>query len=247
MTSSYEYPGRYARWTVGFVAPALQIEGKGLNFSINPLNERGEVLAEIIRSYLKKSDHLFALTNEPQETKIVGHIISSNQYFPEEERSKQASLFSLIREITSIFSHPDSSQLGLYGSFGYDLTFQFEQIMLKKDRDPNLRDLVLYFPDEILIIDNQKNDAWKIKYDFTDSKTALSTVQKRRTPSVSKFVPATEDQLTSLKKRDGEKGDYAQQVIKAKEQFRLGNLFEVVLSQAFREKLTKKPSEIFKR
>jgi anthranilate synthase len=27
LTSSYEYPGRYSRWTVGFVAPALQIEG----------------------------------------------------------------------------------------------------------------------------------------------------------------------------------------------------------------------------
>ena len=27
LTSSYEFPGRYARWSVGFVAPALQIEG----------------------------------------------------------------------------------------------------------------------------------------------------------------------------------------------------------------------------
>jgi anthranilate synthase len=230
------------------VAPALQIEGKGLNFSINPLNERGQVLATIIRSYLSKSDHLFALTSESSDKNIVGHIIPSNQYFAEEERSKQASLFSLIREITSIFKHPDSSQLGLYGSFGYDLTFQFEEIMLKKDRDPKLRDLVLYFPDEILIIDNQKNDAWKIKYDFTDSKSsALSTIGKLRTVSRSPYQAATEEQVQSLKKRDGVKGDYAQKVVKAKEQFRLGNLFEVVLSQSFREKLTKKPSEIFKR
>lgn len=29
LTSSYEYPGRYSRWTVGFTAPALQIEGAG--------------------------------------------------------------------------------------------------------------------------------------------------------------------------------------------------------------------------
>ena len=27
LTSSYEFPGRYARWTVGFVAPPLSIEG----------------------------------------------------------------------------------------------------------------------------------------------------------------------------------------------------------------------------
>jgi hypothetical protein len=30
LKSSYEYPGRYARWTVGFVAPAIQIEGLGI-------------------------------------------------------------------------------------------------------------------------------------------------------------------------------------------------------------------------
>ena len=28
LTSSYEFPGRYARWTVGFLSPPLSIEGK---------------------------------------------------------------------------------------------------------------------------------------------------------------------------------------------------------------------------
>ena len=27
LTSSYEFPGRYARWTVGFTAPPIVIEG----------------------------------------------------------------------------------------------------------------------------------------------------------------------------------------------------------------------------
>ena len=30
LTSSYEFPGRYARWTVGFISPPLSIEGKVL-------------------------------------------------------------------------------------------------------------------------------------------------------------------------------------------------------------------------
>lgn len=246
LTSSYEYPGRYARWTVGFTAPALQIEGKGLSFDITPLNERGIVISTIIHKHLSKIPNSFKIEELSANMTMHGEIIASNQYFPEEERSKQSSLFSLIREITSIFDHPDSNQLGLYGSFGYDLTFQFEQIALRKDRDPSLRDLVLYFPDEILIIDNQKNDAWKIQYDFSDQSSGLSTVGKERKAAQSPYIPSSIPS-SEMSKRDGPKGSYAQQVIKAKEQFRLGNLFEVVLSQAFREKLTKKPSEVFKR
>ena len=47
--------------------------------------------------------------------------------------------------------------------------------------------------------------------------------------------------------RDGAKGKYADSVVVAKEEFRVGNLFEVVLSQAFRELLKVKPSTVFRR
>ena len=48
--------------------------------------------------------------------------------FSEEQRSKQPSIFSVVRELTSLFGLDTAvdPQLGLYGSFGYDLTFQFE-------------------------------------------------------------------------------------------------------------------------
>ncbi len=46
----------------------------------------------------------------------------------------------------------------------------------------------------------------------------------------------------TIQKRDVPKGAYAESVITAKEEFRVGNLFEVVLSQVFRDKLNVKPS-----
>jgi len=254
LTSSYEYPGRYARWTVGFVAPAFQIEGQGANFILTPLNDRGQVLIRIIYGHLKDLVHVFALEAYEPDTsgtateKLRGAIIpSSGSYFSEEERSKQHSLFSLIREIRSIFASPEAGQLGLYGSLGYDLAFQFEPISMKKDRDSaTQRDLVMYFPDEILVVDNQKNDAWKIKYEFQDSSD-----QKLRTAGLARLSKAAPysfaEASTPFLIRDNAKGEYAQQVIRAKEEFRVGNLFEVVLSQTFREKLLCKPSEIFKR
>ena len=50
-----------------------------------------------------------------------------------------------------------------------------------------------------------------------------------------------------LQKRDHSKGEYAAKVVKAKEEFKVGNLFETVLSQTFSEFCPNPPSEIFRR
>lgn len=243
LTSSYEFPGRYARWSVGFVSPCIMIEGSGMNFTISALNTRGEIVTNMIRRYLVSYPELFAIKAGEVSSTLIGYVIASEQYFAEEERSRQPSLFSLIRAIRELFSSPDAGQLGLYGSLGYDLTFQFEPIELKKPRDVSQRDLVMYLPDELLVIDNQKNDAWIVNYEFSDESS--STQNLPREMSVSKYEAAAPS--TPFDKRDSEKGEYASVVVRAKEEFRVGNLFEVVLSQAFRERLTDKPSDVFRR
>ena len=56
------------------------------------------------------------------------------------------------RALIDLFGYDLEVQLGLYGAFGYDLTFQFETIALTQRRDATQRDLVLYLPDEIMVI-----------------------------------------------------------------------------------------------
>ena len=63
--------------------------------------------------------------------------------------------------------------------------------------------------------------------------------------NVSRYVPAAKDKV--FEKRDYPKGYFADSVKVAKNEFRVGNLFEVVLSQAFREELKVYPSKIFRR
>ena len=237
---------------MGFVAPALQIEGRGFDFVVKPLNDRGVVLAACIKAHLMKSTELFNIkTSIAGDTNgaIRGSVIPSTRYFAEEERSKQPSLFSLIRAIQELFSSPDAGQLGLYGALGYDLTFQFEPIKLSAERDAEARDLVMFLPDEIMVVDNQKKAAWNIKYEFTGGTgTAdkhLTTIGVPRVEAKSPFVMAEAN--TKFEPRDGVRGKYAESVVLAKEEFRVGNLFEVVLSQAFREQLKVKPSTIFRR
>ena len=46
LSSSYEYPGRYTRWDMGFTDPPLAITSRAQDVSVSALNERGTVLLE---------------------------------------------------------------------------------------------------------------------------------------------------------------------------------------------------------
>ncbi len=206
------------------MSPPIQIEGYGFIFAITALNSRGICLNELIFGYLQKFPKLFSITHDEKSGTITGSVVKSQSFFNEEERSQQPSLFSLIRKIRDLFYSENSNQLGLYGAFGYDLAFQFEPIKQTKMRSDSQRDLLLYLPDEIIVIDNFRRDAWKISYDFL--KDGVSTEGIERKPCISQYVPADE---SSYESRDTLKGEYTKLVDHAKEQFRVGNLFEVVL------------------
>ena len=147
----------------------------------------------------------------------------------------------------NLFGYQDGDgQLGLYGAFGYDLTFSFEPIDMKQERDPEQRDLLLYLPDSVYVIDSDKRDAWHVQYEFcVDQK---STQGLPRVGLDDKFQSFDENKSEFIK-RDTQEGAFAESVYKAKEEFKVGNLFEAVLSQTFREKLTPEnaPSTIFRR
>jgi anthranilate synthase len=117
---------------------------------------------------------------------------------------------------------------------------------LKQDRDPEQRDLLLYLPDEILVVDQDKRDAWRVSYDF--SVNQRSTVGLPRDGTSEAFQPFDESAMT-FHPRDTPKNEFASSVEKAKREFAVGNLFEAVLSQTFREKLAEDtpPSVLFRR
>jgi len=153
----------------------------------------------------------------------------------------------VIRSLTDLFSYqaPDG-QLGLYGAFGYDLTFQFEQIRQSQKRDDDQRDILLYLPDTILVVDQDKRDAWRVDYDFCANQR--STQGMLRLGKSEPFMPY-DDTTGEFNPRDTPKSEFAQSVEKAKREFAVGNLFEAVLSQTFREKLAEDtpPSVLFRR
>ena len=54
LTSSYEFPGRYARWSLGMVDPPLEVSGRSDQCTIRALNARGKVLMPAIQQTMDK-------------------------------------------------------------------------------------------------------------------------------------------------------------------------------------------------
>ena len=163
-SSDYEYPGRYTRWDVGFVDPPLSLTARGRSVVIAALNARGVALLPGIREALAGADWLLDLGAKAGE--LVLEVREPQAHFTEEERIKQPTAFSAVRAMVALFGNTECPHLGLYGAFGYDLTFQFDAIVKRIRREPRQRDLVLYLPDEITVVDHYAGKATRYSYEF---------------------------------------------------------------------------------
>lgn len=238
-SSNYEYPGRYARWDIAFVNPPVALTARGRSITVEALNERGRVLLPAFAAAIRAGHDLAAY--EAEGDAIRAEIRAPAGRFAEEERSRQPSVFSVIRRLVAHFRSDEDQNLGLWGAFGYDLAFQFEPIDFRLARPEGQRDLVLYFPDEILIVDHYRAQATVYAYDFTVEGRPTAGLPRdgaRRPFRSSDRIPG---------RGDHEPGEYAASVGKAVEYFRRGDLFEVVPGQTFYERLAAPPSAVSRR
>jgi anthranilate synthase len=237
--SSYEYPGRYTRWDIGFTDPPIELVARGREFRITVLNERGKVLLPAIAEVVSSLPEIMQAEREGDT--LAGTIAAPGGYFVEEERSRQPSIFSLLRAVRDLFASPEEPHLGFYGAFGYDLAFQFEPIRLHLERLADQRDLVLYLPDELTVVDHRRERATRRRYDFEVA--GRSTAGLPRTGPQEAYMGAMEVETAC----DHAPGEYAATVRTARESFRRGDLFEVVPGQTFFEPCPDAPSELFRR
>ncbi|MGB3295980.1 MAG: anthranilate synthase [Phormidesmis sp.] len=240
LASSYEYPGRYKRWAIGFVNPPLALTTKDSSFTLRALNERGQLLIHFLAKHLCKHSELKAVTRSQDH--IAGLISPAQGWFPEEARSKQPSVFTVVRAIMTAFGSGEDEYLGLYGALGYDLVYQFEPIGRQRDRAADQRDLVLYLPDQILVVDHYQQQAFQLSYDF-ESETGSTC----GLPRDGRRVDYKGDRQPVHKAADYPPAGYAGLVDQAFDYFRRGDLFEVVPSQNFYERCEASPADLFRR
>ena len=162
-SSNYEYPGRYTRWDVGFLDPPLSLTARGREIEIAALNERGVAL---LPGIAEASPAPIGSRVYPEAGALRSPSGSPKARFTEEERIRQPTAFSAVRALVALFGNGECPHLGLYGAFGYDLAFQFDPIRKRLARPADQRDLVLYLPDEIIVVDHYAGKATRFSYDF---------------------------------------------------------------------------------
>jgi anthranilate synthase len=239
LASNYEYPGRYTRWDMGFVDPPLVLVARGRDFRVEALNARGRVLLPAIATALRSLAAVERVVTD--DDSVAGTVRTPAGRFTEEDRSRQPSVFSVLRAVIELFHHPHEPHLGFYGAFGYDLAFQFEPIRLRLPRRADQRDLVLYLPDELVIVDHRREIAMRRRYDF--EATGRSTVGLPRDGDTTPYVAAARAPSPC----DHAPGEYAAMVRVAQASFKRGDLFEVVPGQTFAEASSASPAELFRR
>ncbi len=239
LSSGYEYPGRYSRWDVASIRPPLEIIAFERKVELRPLNGRGEILNRILLPVLEPHPHWDSL--EMRDGALTGWLKPLPELFPEEERSKQPSAFSIIRALIAEFQSGDDPRLVLAGAFGFDLLYRFDPIEQKRTRTRS-KDLQLFLCDDIYFMDRKKEVILRYEYDF--ERGDLSTVGQGRSGERLAPVPsAPGGEIVS----DHTPDEYMEKVETVREGMRQGEYYEVVLRQTFSTPFSERPSDLFRR
>ena len=96
---------RYARWSLGFVDPPLEISGTGNHCKISALNVRGQVLLEPVMDAMNKLLASGILSDISQEGDVIDIQVAPPAdvgTFSEEERSRQVSDMPILYDFQSV-------------------------------------------------------------------------------------------------------------------------------------------------
>ncbi|HUQ96008.1 MAG TPA: anthranilate synthase component I [Bryobacteraceae bacterium] len=238
-SSGYEYPGRYSRWDIASVRPPLEIVGIGRDLEFRPLNPRGQMLCEMLYPVLASHPHWDSFAASGGS--LRGRLKPLEGLFPEEQRSRQPSPFSILRAFIQEFGNSQDIRLALAGTFGYDLLLQFDPIQLRLPRQ-NTQTLHLFFCDDIYFMDRKKEIIERYQYDF--ARETLSTVGLDR--SSPQIVPPTPREPTLITS-DHTPAEYMANVERVREGMRLGEFYEVVLRQTFQTNYSGSATGLFQR
>ncbi len=144
------------------------------------------------------------------------------------------------------------------GYFSYDSIRYIEKIPNNCKDDLNIPDVRLLRPRTLIIHDNLKKEIFFIRNIYKDEK--IKNYQKKydeiRSDLFRLLIQSSIkniNNITHLKsknikvKSNTSKNKFLQMVNKAKKYIKLGDIFQVVLSQRFEAKLAKKPIDIYKK
>jgi anthranilate synthase len=242
-SSGIDYPGRYSRWEFGFIDPPIELIGRGRTLLVRALNVRGTRILPMLRAVFAGAPEL-RIADDGARAFTIDVPAADGTTFSEEERSLQPSLFTPLRRLMDEFAGIEDRALGLYGAFGYDLLFQFDPIALRMRRPADQKELHLYLPDRMIVVDRRKEQAFQHDYEFMHGDVTTKGVSRRsfaplKVPVATEIAPEVTSDYTPA--------EYAAMVDAARERMRIGDIFEVVLSRRFFAGYGGAPSALYRK
>ena len=187
-------------------------------------------------SYLIKNKKKIKLRDKPDQ--LIEKIIEEFKFETPKKLPKICSLIS--------------------GYFSYDSIRYVEKIPNKCKNDLQLPDVRLLRPRTLVIYDNLKKEIFYIVNIFNDEKIKnyvkkyeeikieLSNLLIQSTLKITDNSSKKINKIIKVKSNTS-KNKFIKMVDRAKKYIKLGDIFQVVLSQRFEAKLTKKPLDIYKK
>ena len=250
---------KYGEKSLGSADPCLKVIGKNENFEITALNELGIRFLKFL-----KNDFDFCDKVEYKKDRIIGKLKPKRKVVSEEERLKLPNHMDVIRKIAFKFKptlKPFIPYAGLFGCISYDFIGQFEDLPKNKDDITKDPDYVLYFLDNLFLIDHKENKTFFVANALITKESdsnkvydkCLSKINNYKNAINKNFVrPKNKFTKRSIKQNigiesDTSKEEFVELVNKIKQHIVSGDVYQTVLSRTIILDFNKEPLDIYKK
>ena len=244
-----------------YTSKKVKNDDEVLNLIDNFLNEKNSFIFESVEKgkikgrytiFGKNPDKIWEFNNKNS------FVIQKNKKIKLKDKPE-----NLIEKIIEDFKFETPKNLPkicslISGYFSYDSIRYIEKIPNNCKDDLNIPDVRLLRPRTLVIHDNLKKEIFYINNIFKDEK--ITNYQKKYDEiksdlfrlliqsSIRNINKKIDQNLKNIKvKSNTSKNKFLAMVNKAKKYIKLGDIFQVVLSQRFESNLTKKPIDIYKK
>ena len=257
----FKFRHRSKKNQIIYTSKKVKNDEEVLNLIDNFLDERNSFIFESVEKgkikgrytiFGKNPDKIWEFNNNNS------YIVTNNKKIKLKEKPE-----NLIEKIIENFKFETPKNLPkicslISGYFSYDAIRYIEKIPNNCKNDLSLPDVRLLRPRTLVIHDNLKKEIFFICNIFKDEKITNYLNKYREIQSdldeltiqssIKKVKKNTNKNLKNIKvKSNTSKNKFLSMVNKAKKYIKLGDIFQVVLSQRFEAKLSKKPIDIYKK
>jgi len=257
----FKFRHRSKKNQIIFTKKKVKNDEEVLNLIDNFLNEKNSFIFESVEKGKIKGRYTIFGKNPDK----IWEFNNNNSYLIQKNKKRKLNdkPEKLIEKIIEDFKFEIPKNLPnicslISGYFSYDSIRYIEKIPNTCKNDLNLPDVKLLRPRTLVIHDNLKKEIFYISNVFKDE-NIKSYKNKYEEVKSDLFKLLIQSSIKNIDKKiiqksknikvksNTSKNKFLSMVNKAKKYIKLGDIFQVVLSQRFEAKLTKKPLDIYKK